>query len=483
MPHDADKMERAGQSDDRVVVIGGGLAGIAAAVRLAEDGVPVTLLETRKRLGGRATSISDPKSGRQIDNCQHVLMRCCTNLVDFYCRLGVEAMIDWHDRVYFASGEGRIDVLQAGRGPAPLHLSRAIRRLSIFSRREVLAIARGMWKLMRPSPSELEQADAMSFAQWLSAHRQPPRVVELFWLPVVVSALNETPECCSWKYARMVLCDGFCRNREAYVMGVSRVTLAKLYDPAQRIIESAGGKVCFSAGVRAMGLYNGRVRSVTLADGQTVEGGRFISAVPADRLSKLVTDDMRHVDARLRSLTDIAYSPIIGIHLWFDRPVSELPHLALLGSPLHWIFVKRRGETLADGQKAYLAHGVISAAHELVGQSEQQLIDLSIREIHRVQPTSREASLLHGRVIREKRATFSITPGLDVVRPSTTGVIENLYLAGDWTATGWPATMEGAVRSGYRAAAAVLAATRGKRLPRDIMPDLPPSWLYRLLAR
>jgi len=446
------------------IIIGGGLAGIAAAVRLAEAGTRVTLVETRQRLGGRATSFTDPTTGDTLDNCQHVLMRCCTYLLDLYERLGVADSIEWHRMFHFVDAAGHDDRMRADPLPAPCHLTRSLLGFGQFTLGEKLAIARAVWAMMR---TDRRTVADVSFAQWLARYRQPQRVVRRFWAVVIISACNEQLDRVSARYALRVFQEGFLCNRTGHEMGLPGVPLVRVYDPAERAITASGGKLMLSMSADGFEFDGTRVTALRLGDGTTLPAAHFISTVPFDRLDKLVTDAMRAADARLRRLRELEVSPIIGIHLFFDRPrnVIPVPHAALTDSPLHWVFDK--GDHL---------HGVISGAHALVDKPADEIAQLAVAEIHRHFPSSRGAKLARHRVVKEKRATFAITPGSDALRPTTTGAIGNLLLAGDWTDTGWPATMEGAVRSGYRAAAAVAGTSMD-------VAELPAGPLYRLLAK
>lgn len=476
-----------------VVVVGGGLAGIAAAVRLADRGVGVTLVETRNRLGGRATSFEDPASGRTLDNCQHVLMGCCTNLMALYRRLGVEHLIQWHRRLYFTDGTGVIDELEADDLPAPLHLLTGLAGFRTLSAWEKLAIGRAMVAMIRLGRSGRENFRGVTFADWLEQQGQPAGAVRKFWSVIVTSALNETPERASAAYAIQVFQEGFLPNEQAYLMGLSAVPLVTLYDQAYQVIQRAGGRVMLSTSAERFEFDGRRVTGLRLGDGSEAAAEGFVAAVPFDRLAKLCPPAMVQADARLGRLGEFTTSPIIGIHLWMSRGgaedgrvVMELPHLILMQSPVHWIFNKGverdPGTGLAGCQHL---HGVVSAAHELVDQSAQGILAMAVEEVRKAlagRPGGAEARLVHGRVIKEKRATFAATPVADSLRPAARGEIENLFLAGDWCRTGWPATMEGAVRSGFLAAQGVLG-SEGEEGAGALEPDLPMGSWYRMLAR
>lgn len=473
------------------IIVGGGLAGIAAAVKLADRGVPVTLVETRKRLGGRATSFVDPTTGQVLDNCQHVLMGCCTNLLDLYRRLGVADSIEWHRTLYFMNLGGgddeplarHVDVLEADDLPAPLHMTRALMGFKQLSLLEKLAISRGMLAMMRMGSDGRAAWHGSSFSEWLKAHGQPRGAIEKFWEPVVISALNETPENCAADYAIHVYQDGFLSSSDAYVMGLSKVPLVQLYDAAEAVITRAGGQVMLGTSADQFHFENDRVTALQLGDGSLLRGQVFISALPFDRLAKVCSPEMYRADLRLRRLDRFATSPIIGIHLWFTcppgRPVMELPHLTLTQSPLQWIFSK--GMETCEGAAAQHLHCVISAAYDLVDLPAEAIIERILIEVRKALPAAREARLVHARAVKEKRATFAPRPGVDANRPGAGGGIDNFYLAGDWCRTGWPATMEGAVRSGYLAAAQVLRKS-GDDQGSALVPDLPAEAMYRMIG-
>jgi len=474
--------------DHPTVVIGGGLAGLAAAVSLAQQGVPVTLLETRKRLGGRATSFEDPATGDTLDNCQHVLLRACTSLLDFYERLGVADRVQWHRKLYFAyrdeQDQPAIDTLEGDDLPAPMHLVRSLWKFKGLTLREKFAIARGMLSILQISRRGRDLYADVSFADFLAEQNQPQPVIDKFWKVVIVSACNETIDNVAASYAIQVFQEGFLYRGEAYEMGLPTVPLEDLYDPAEQVITAAGGRVLSGIAAESIVFDGEQVAAIRLTDGQEIAGSSFISAVPFDRLAKLAPADMKAADPRLAVLDELKVSPIIGIHLFVrpsegEGPVMSLPHLVLRDSPLHWVFNKgivKRGEHAGTQH----LHGVISAAHERVDQSADDILTLAMRECRRFVPGFDDAVLAHGRVIKEKRATFSVQPGVDDKRPTTTGPIGNLLLAGDWVDTGWPATMEGAVRSGYTAAAAVLS--RAGAEASEPVEDLEPGLLYQALA-
>ena len=465
------------------VVIGGGLAGLAAALRLSESGVRTTLVETRKKLGGRATSFVEPGSDDVLDNCQHVLLGCCTNLIDFYDRLGVSDLIEWHRKLYFCDATGRIDTLTGDPLPAPCHLSRSLWTFGSLSFRDKMSISRGMLAMMRASKAARKMWHDMSFADWLAAHKQTPGATQTFWAPVIVSALNETIDRVAADYAIQVFEEGLLAHRRSYQMGLAKTPLVELYDAAAAALQQAGGQVMTGASAESLTFNGERITSLKLGDGTSLQGHVYVAALPFDRLDKIAPPELKRHDTRLQALDQFEVSPILGVHLWFDQPVMDLPHLTLTASPLQWIFNKGI-EADSEGKRRQHLHGVISAAHDLVNQSADDIAEMVVAEVRKALPgdAAKQATLLRHRVIKEKRATFSLKPGVDRIRPKAAGVTKNLLLAGDWTDSGWPATMEGAVRSGYLAAAAALVAM-GVTHDVDVAANLKPSLLFRMVSR
>lgn len=454
------------------IVMGGGIAGIAAAVRLSQSGVTVTLLETSRRLGGRASSHVDPATGERVDNCQHVLLGCCTNLVDLYAQLGVADRIAWFSDLHFFDKLGHHDVLVADEMPAPLHLSRSMMDFRCLTLVEKLAISRGMLAMMRLGRIGREKLHDQTFEQYLRSVGQPDGAIKKFWDVVIVSALNRWARDAAAPHAIQVFQEGFLAHRDAYRMGVATIPLAELYDAAIPVIEKGGGTVEFGASVKTINDDGSQVTGVTLADGRTLTADTYISALPFDRLAKVASDDLRSRDARLAGLNEFTHSPILGIHLHFAEAVCEHPHMIFVDSPLQWVFNK-----VDEGDRQYL-HGVISAADDWVDKPADAIIAMAVEELAAYCPRAARVPLAHARVIKEKRATFASRPGLEPHRPVEAGDTANLLLAGDWTATGWPATMEGAARSGYRAAAAMLDTDSPA-----LIADLPTAPIVRLVER
>jgi len=412
-------------SERKVKVVGGGLAGLSAAAALGSLGWEVDLHEAKPFLGGRATSFpvhpADPNSER-IDNCQHVLLRCCDNLMDFYRRAGVADKVQFYDRIYFVRPGGAVDVLGRGPWPKPLHLAGAFLRLGFLSMREKLALIADLRAIEREK--DRADLDAITMGQWLASRGVSQNTYKRFWQPIVVSALNEEPEIASAKPAFQVFWQGLMGTRTSYEMGVPAVPLADLYSAA--LEQELGANV--------------RVHLRSRVD-EIQRDETTILAVPFERVASLAP-------GLNLPMGKFEHVPITGVHLWFDRPITDLPHASLLDRTMQWMF--RRGDSYVQC--------VVSASRDLIDQSREQIIETAVRELREFFPEAEKATLERAHVVKEARATFSVTPGLEAVRPQATPAQENLYLAGDWTDSGWPATMEGAVRSGYRAAEAVARA-------------------------
>lgn len=497
---------------DRVLIVGGGLAGLAAATGLAAQGVPVTLLESRDRLGGRASSFVDPESGETLDNCQHVSMGCCTNLQHFCQTIGVADKFRVEDRLAFIDPEGRTSDLSASPLPAPLHLLPSFAGLKYLTWGEKGRLALGLRALARCKPTDASQ----SFLDWLRAHGQSDRTIERFWEVVLVSALSESLDRIDISHARKVFVDAFLRHRDSWRVHVPTVPLDELYGPP--VIEwlrQHGSDVRTLTAVRRLHGDLRRIEAIELRSGERLRVDDVILAVPHHRVLDLLPNDVA-AHPSLAAIARIESAPITSLHLWFDRPITELQHAVCIGRLTQWVFARRgaaphwalvnghwslaidassapnpspmtndkspmTNPRLHDSQSPtpfFACQVVISASRSLKGRSQESIRDQVLEELRSIWPAAREAQLLHWRMISDQRAVFSVTPGIDALRPVQQSPVPNLQFAGDWTATGWPATMEGAVRSGYLAAENIL---RSRGLLSDLLqPDLPTAWLSRI---
>jgi len=456
-----------------VAVVGGGLAGLAAACALSDAGFRVTLFERRPYLGGRASSYQHPGTGEVVDNCQHVLLGCCTNLIQFYARTGVADKIRWYDRLTFLEPGGRASEIGAVALPAPFHTAPSFLAAKCLGLADKAAIGRAMLALMPAMP--VDNGD--TFLMWLRRHGQTDAAIERFWKTVLVSALNEDLDRMSITYAAQVFRESFLKSREAGRMGVPALPLSDLYGAAGDYVRARGGEVRFRCPIDR---FCPQQANVTLGvAGGEAEFDYVILAVPFQGVASLLpnTSDAQPLRDGMQRFKS---SPITGIHLWFDRQISELDHAVLLDRTIQWMFHKSRilQSKPADASGSYV-EVVVSASHSLVEKSRTEITELALKELREFFPTARNAELIKSTVIKEVHATYSPEPGIDSYRPPSSTVWPRVFLAGDWTATGWPATMEGAVRSGYLAAEALAQAT-GVANARYLVPDLPSTGLMRL---
>lgn len=445
-----------------VLIAGGGIAGIAAALRLAERGTRVTLLETRRKLGGRATSFVDPRTGRTLDNCQHVALACCTTYLDLLDRLGVRHLLDWTEEQHWIDPHGRVSTIRPAPGfPAPLHFTPSLLRAGFLSTRDVAAIGLATAAILRTDRSRWT---GTTFRAFLDRHHQTLGALARFWTPIIVSACNLTLERVAASSALHVMQEGFLASRDAARIGLSRVPLLQLYDSAEHAIRNAGGEIRLGAGVERI-----HDRSVTTADGETITADRVVCALPVERAARVLAPDPD--DPRIANLARFECSPILAVHLEFDRPVLTLPHAVLVDAGTQWLFRK-------DPEGRHV-HAVISAADDWVDLPEPVIVERVLADIRRALPVARTAHVIASRTVKEKRATFAPTSETEAIRPAALGPRpDSLILAGDYTATGWPATMEGAARSGYIAAAHALGLDPAALLP----PPMPCARLARLLG-
>ena len=451
-----------------VVVVGGGLAGLAASVALAGHGIGVSLLEKNPRLGGRATSYRLP-SGEYIDNCQHVTLRCCTNLEDFFRRAGVADKIGYYDELLFSDSKGRRGRIKSSRLPAPFHLLPSFAAFPLLALQDKYSIARAMLRIVLSGGSP-NIPDGVSMLDWLHREKQTQGAIDHFWRVVLVSALNEHLDRTDARYGVLVFWKAFLSNSAGFGVGVPAVPLADLYASCAERIEKQGGQVRTRCPVGSVCWSGGQRIGVRLEGGGELCGDYVVLAVPSDRLLKLIPAEIARTET-FGNLSHLSVSPITGVHMWFDRTVMEEPFLTAIDRTIQWIF---------NRSKQYVQI-VISASYELSHRSQQEIIDICRHELNDLLPAAKEASLLRAVVIRESAATFSPAPGCDRWRPSHETPVPNLFLAGDWTSTGWPATMESAVRSGYQAAEGILS-REGSPLSL-IRPELPPSGVARWFAR
>lgn len=442
-------------SRPRIAVVGGGLAGIAAALDCAAGGAEVTLLEVRRRLGGAAYSYE--RDGLRLDNGQHVFLRCCTAYRALLGRLGCAGDVVLQPRLdlpVLAPGH-RPARLRRSRLPAPLQLAGSLARYHLLSVAERASVARAMLALRSVDPDD-PAADERSFGDWLAEHGQGERAVEVVWRMIGVPTLNLEPADASLAQAAQVFRTGLLERADAGDVGWSRVPLSDLHDgPARRALAAAGVEVRLGARVEGVAAQGGGF--ALAGPSEPVAADAVVVAVPPQRAAGMLPAGAL---ADPGALERLGRSPILNLHVAYDRVVLEEPFAVAVHSPVSWVFDRTAGSGLRRGQLLALS---VSAADEAAALDADALRAHHVPALAELLPAAREARVERFLVTREHAATFRAAPGSRALRPGPRTALDGLVLAGTWTDTGWPATMEGAVRSGHAAAAEALVAARRAR--------------------
>ncbi len=427
----------------QVIVIGGGAAGIAAACRLAECGIEVLLLERLPRMGGRAASFIHHRMGEEIDYGQHVLMRCCTGTIELLDDLGIL------DRVFFQP-RLRVPIVCSTKRmmlastplPGPLHLVPGLLGYRLVNLSERLGLARaGLAFLVQDPPENLP------FSEWLQDNGQGPRAIRRLWDPICVAMLNDHVEAVSASAAAMVIKEGFLRPCGAAI-GLFTAPLSRIFSAAMPFIQARGGSVRLKAPVERILIEHGRACGVQLTSGDQISAEGVVVAIPPTNLLPLLPQESAEVPY-FAAMTQLHWSPIVNLHLWFSDPVMEEPFIIAVDSPVQAIFNISRIHRKGGPTHIILSQ---SAAQEWIGLPNEEIRDQLLAALEKVLPAIRTTRLLDALVIKHPRATFPPAPRSESLRPKTQTPIGRLFLAGDFTATGWPSTLEGAVRSGRVAA-------------------------------
>ncbi|BBC31374.1 Squalene/phytoene dehydrogenase [Streptomyces graminofaciens] len=451
-PLDADGT---GRPRSTAVVVGGGLAGITAALSLADAGVQVTLLEGRPRLGGLAFSFQ--RGDLTVDNGQHVYLRCCTAYRWFLDRVDGAALSPLQDRldVSVLDAEGRpgrrLGRLRRDALPVPLHLGRSLAtytHLSLAERANVGRAAMALKALDLADPA----LDEQDFGSWLAARGQSARAIEALWDLVGVATLNAVAQDASLGLAAMVFKTGLLSEPGAADIGWAHVPLGELHDRLTRkALDSAGVRTELRTRVTSIS-FGGSGRWTVEVPGESLDADAVVLAVPQREAHDLLPEGALDHPERL---LEIGTAPILNVHVVYDRKVLSKPFFAALGSPVQWVFDRTDASGLREGQYLALSQ---SAAQDEIDEPVSALRERYLPELERLLPGARGARVKDFFVTRERTATFAPTPGVGRLRPGARTKAPGLYLAGAWTATGWPATMESAVRSGISAADAALGA-------------------------
>ncbi|MGB6744234.1 MAG: hydroxysqualene dehydroxylase HpnE [Terracidiphilus sp.] len=460
-----------------VTVVGGGVAGMSAACALAEAGLRVQLVERRGYLGGRASSYLHPGVNEVIDNCQHVLFGCCTNLIGFYKRIGVADRIHWTRAMTMIEPGGRRSELGPSFLPAPLHGLPKMIAAKAFTLADKLALARAFRILLRPVAADSSE----SLAAWLKRNGQTEGAVERFWRLVIASALNADLDCIAVPYAAKVIRELFMNSAQAGAMGMSGVPLSELYAGAERFLTERGSEVLFNRNVERAEWDEETSQWTLETRGGEVVSDFLVLALPFEATAKMIANmpPAEGADALAGKIERHEHWPICSVHLWFDREITDLPHAVLLDREIHWMYNKSRLQPWRKVTGSYLEL-VQSASRRFAALPREEAIAQALQELAEFFPAVATAKLEKAALIKEVRATFGVPPGVDAFRPESASPWPNCFLAGDWVATGWPSTMESAARSGHLVAEAVCMNIDEPR--RFLIEDLKPRGFMRLLG-
>ena len=466
---------------DSIVVVGGGIAGLSASVRLAMLGYAVTLIEARPIIGGMLVGDPNIESQTSQDVNPHMIFGNSTHLIDFYQHLGISDQIDWINQLGFCFGGGKFDVMQADDLPAPMHLSRSVMSFSFLTMTEKMMIARAMLKLVRLGKEGREKQTRKTFFQWLAENHQPLPLIEKFWSPLIKSTMYASLDRVEATYAIQLFQDGFLANEKAFRVGVPSVNWMQLYDQINKLIKSAGGQILLNQKVKSVEMQAGEISGVVLDDGQEIVADDFVFAVPPRELEKMCNGAMMRQDTRLRRLDRLKFNSILNMHFWFEPSGVglELPsrHMLFSNTPLQWLYDK--GYDISQGGQHLW--GLSYEAYDLMNESDADLIEMGLAQLTDALPQLKGRRLITSSVTRGYDATLVPLPGIDLLRPNVSGGISNMYLAGAWCNTNWPCNLEGAVRSGYMAVNALVKKRCGTKQV-IVVNDLPKQSIYQMLA-
>ncbi|MDE3105780.1 MAG: hydroxysqualene dehydroxylase HpnE [Acidobacteriota bacterium] len=464
-----------GTSQQDVIVVGAGVAGLSAALALAGSGARVTVLERRPYVGGRACSYLHPALDEVVDS-QHVMVGCCVNLVELSAAAGLTDKIRWYDEQTFLEPGGRSSRIGSSVLPAPLQYAPSFLGAGMLSLSDKLGMARGLLEFFRGYP----QQDDEDMETWLRRTGQSERSIRHFWSPILMATLNDRPSMCSTRYAGKVFHELFVKSSQGGRLGIPTVPLSEFYQGFADHLVQLGGRVELRASVDSLVQRDGRW-CVTAA-GTNYEADTVVLALPFEQTRRLLPalhsdhaaagEVVADLDQRAQHLV---HSPFTSILLWYDREICTLDHAWLLDTTIEWFFHKSRIRRSPQQQGSYVEL-VIAGSRAQLEISREQILTEAQRELALFFPEVKQAKLRKSGILKDARATFSVTTGLDAVRPQQRTALPGLFLAGDWTQTEWPATMEGAARSGRLAAGEVVG-----RRDRFMAPELPAEGLMRLL--
>lgn len=436
-----------------ILIIGGGFAGLSAGVELVSQGHHVTLIERRGHLGGRAYSFRDPATGSTLDNGQHILMGCYKETIAFLDKIGTLKLVDFQKNllVDFAGPGLGTKKFRAWPLPAPWHLLTGFLSfggLSLKDKISVMRLASAMKKLEKEGDAGLKRLDKKNISQWLNELGQSQKTQNRFWNILNLAALNDTPEVSSAALFSAVLKEAFFSGKAGSRIGIPKVGLSDLYTEAARdYIERKGGNFITKSRVVRLHFKGREFQEAELEGGARISAEYLLSTVPFRALKMLLNDQMLYEEPFFLNLGRLTSSPIVAVHLWFDREITQSPFVGFWGTRVHWLFNKARYHI----DKAPYLSLVISGAREELAIPGPELIKIAMSELGSIYPEVGRAKLLHSMVSKEPEATLSPAVGVSAFRLPQKTPFHNFFLAGDWTDTGLPATIESAVRSAKKA--------------------------------
>lgn len=449
------------------------MAGLAAAAVLAERDFAVQLFESKSQLGGRAGGFRDAETGEMLDHCQHVSMGCCTNLADFCRRTGAGDFVK-SDRLTFIDPDGGRHTFAASQWlPAPMHLGPALLGLRFLSLSERIGVARCMQAIAK-SPAQYSP-DEPTIGEWLVEQKQSPHAIETYWKVILVSALSESLDRISFSAARQVFVEGFMANHRGWVMETPTLPLNEMYDGnVAKYLEQRGVEIHRSKRLKELHAEEGRVTSAMVGD-EVCSFDYAILALPRPQTLAVLPAEAKAM--KELAVADFPTAPISSVHLWYREPITDLPHAVFVDCTSQWLFAKENRSN-ESGSAYYQV--VVSAAHAVNDGNRAATESQVLTEQAKFFPKANEEALVRCKTVTQHHAVFSTLPGVEDLRATQATPLPNLFLAGDWTKTGWPSTMEGAVRSGYLAAESLLRSTGEEAAL--LVDDLPSAWLTRRLT-
>ncbi len=451
---------------------------MSAACALTEAGFRVHLIERRGYLGGRASSYLHPGVNEVIDNCQHALFGCCTNLIGFYRRIGAADKIHWTSAMTMIEPGGRRSVLAPSPLPAPLHGLPRLLAAHAFTLADKFALLRALSAMLRLDPkAHLDEP----LSEWLARHGQTPGAIHRFWRLVIASALNAELNAIAVPYAAKVVRELFLNSAAAGAMGMSTVPLSDLYAGAETFLTQRVAEIHCNANVESAAWDEQTHQwSIATRAGEIV-ADFLVLALPLEATAKLLPSlpPAEGAATLAAQLEHHEHWPISSVHLWFDREITDLEHAVFLDREIHWMYNKSRLQPWRKTRGSYLEL-VVSTSRAFAALPREQAIAQALSELTEFFPAAANAKVEKAALVKEVRATFGVPPGIDAFRPAAAqSPWPNSFLAGDWTATGWPSTMESAARSGHLAAEAVCAVVGVRQ--KFLESDLEPRGLMRFL--